>query len=171
MAAGLNATQGSLLGFLLDGPKTGWELRREVQASLARFWNVTTSHLYRELHALEQQQMVTAGPKGVRDQRPFTVTAKGRAAFGAWIARPPGPEQIRFPLLVTLWFGRHLDAGTRSEFVRTSRQEHEERLAFYRALQPSDEHAAAVVSFGVAYERAVIDWLDSLPAEPRPDGS
>ena len=45
----LNATQGSLLGFLHDGPKTGWDLLQEVSATLSRFWSVTPSHVYREL--------------------------------------------------------------------------------------------------------------------------
>ena len=33
--AGVNATQGSLLGFLFDGPKSGWDLLQEIQAGLA----------------------------------------------------------------------------------------------------------------------------------------
>jgi hypothetical protein len=38
MADGLNATQGSLLRFFYDGPKTGWDLLQQVDAALARLW-------------------------------------------------------------------------------------------------------------------------------------
>ena len=31
MPGELNATQGSLLGFLFDGPKTGWDLLQEIE--------------------------------------------------------------------------------------------------------------------------------------------
>src|SRR5580692_9744267 len=117
MPDGLNATQGSLLGFLADGPKTGWDLLAEVEGGLARFWNVTASHVYRELRTLEERGLLTAGEPGIRDRRPFSITTAGEEAFRAWIAREPGPEQIRFPLLVTLWFGRHLESDALSHFL------------------------------------------------------
>lgn len=158
----LNATQGSLLGFLHDGPKTGWDLLQEVEQGLARFWNITPSHVYRELRTLEAEGLVKAGTPGARDRRPFTITAAGRRAFGKWIARDPGSEQIRFPLLVSLWFGRHLPPDTLSGFLESSRKEHEARLALYRDVERAmaDDERAAVVRFGVAYEQAVLAWLD-----------
>lgn len=164
---GLNATQASLLGFLHDGPKTGWALLREVEGGLQRFWNVTSSHAYRELKALEQRGLVKAGEPGPRDRRPFTITRAGRTAFASWIREPPAHEQIRFPLLVTLWFGRHLDSETLAGFLATHRAEHEERLSMYRAALAGasglDPHVAAVVMFGIRYEEAVLGWLDELP--------
>jgi DNA-binding PadR family transcriptional regulator len=162
MPDGLNATQGSLLGFLHGGPKTGWDLLREVEGGLARFWNVTPSHVYRELRTLEERKFIVAGPPGVRDRRPFTITTAGKKAFGAWISEEPGPEQIRFPLLVTLWFGRHLDGATLARFLQSSHVEHEERLRMYEGIAPSDPHTGAVVAFGIAYEKAVMDWLEHV---------
>jgi DNA-binding PadR family transcriptional regulator len=163
MAEDLNATQGSLLGFLHEGPKTGWDLLREVEGGLARFWNVTSSHVYRELRTLETRRLVRAGDAGPRDRRPFTITAAGRKAFKAWIAEEPGREQIRFPLLVTLWFGRHLDATTLAGFIERNRADHQERLQLYRSLPSTDPHTNAVLAFGIAYEEAVVGWLDALP--------
>jgi DNA-binding PadR family transcriptional regulator len=166
--ADLNATQGSLLGFLHDGPMTGWDLLQAVEAGLSRFWNITPSHVYRELRVLEDRQLVSAGQPGVRDRIPFSLTPAGRAAFAIWIRRQPGAEQIRFPLLLTLWFGRHLDAAILAEFVDESRQEHDRRRRLYEAIEPSvggdDPHRRAVLQFGIAYERAVLGWLDELRA-------
>jgi len=163
----LNATQGSLLGFLHDGPKTGWDLLQAVDATLARFWSVTPSHVYRELANLERRKLVRAEPRGARDKKPYAITKAGERAFAAWIEQEPGPEQIRFPLLVTLWFGRHLDDATLAGFVDRQRAEHERRLAMYRDVAESDAarepHTAAVIDFGVRYEQAVLEWLAALP--------
>jgi DNA-binding PadR family transcriptional regulator len=159
---GLNATQGSLLGFLYDGPATGWELLQKVEGGLSRFWNVTPSHVYRELRTLEERKLVKSGSPGVRERRPVTITGAGRRAFRAWIAQPPGPEQIRFPLLVTLWFGRHLERETLSRFLTLTRHDQEERLRLYERVSVPDAHMGAVVAFGIAYERAVLEWLDGL---------
>jgi DNA-binding PadR family transcriptional regulator len=166
MPDALNATQGSLLGFLFDGPKTGWDLLQEVERGLARFWNVTPSHVYRELRTLEDRGLVTAGRTGVRDRRPFRISAAGKRAFKRWIAQEPGPEQIRNPLLITLWFGRHLDADTLAGFLDSNRQVHEARLRHYEAISATDEHTGAVLAFGVAYEKAVIAWIDDLLTKP-----
>jgi DNA-binding PadR family transcriptional regulator len=169
-SAGLNATQGSLLGFLHNGPRTGWDLLQEVEGGLSRFWNITSSHVYRELRTLEARRLIKAGAPGTRDRRPFTITAAGKRAFRAWISQPPGPEQMRFPLLVTLWFGRHLDRDTLAAFLDAGRREHDERLRLYRAVADrvprDDPHTAAVVGFGLAYEQAVLEWLDDLRATP-----
>jgi DNA-binding PadR family transcriptional regulator len=162
----LNATQGSLLGFLHDGPRTGWELLREVEAGLGRFWNVTSSHVYRELRALEQQGLIRAGDPGKRERRPFRITPAGRRGFARWIAEPPGPEQMRFPLLVKLWFAHHLDRETLQEFLDASRADHEQRLSLYRSIErlmADRDDRAKVVRFGIAYEEAVLAWLDDGP--------
>jgi DNA-binding PadR family transcriptional regulator len=171
----LNATQGSLLGFLHDGPKTGWDLLQEVSETLSRFWSVTPSHVYRELQNLEHLKLVKAKPKGPRERKPYAITKAGEVAFARWIAQEPGPEQIRFPLLVTLWFGRHLDPATLAEFVAHQREQHEQRLAMYEAVAAgwvdAEPHAAAVVEFGVRYERAILDWLGELPLRRVPASS
>jgi DNA-binding PadR family transcriptional regulator len=159
----LNATQGSLLGFLHDGPRTGWDLLRDVQGGLDRFWNITSSHVYRELRTLDEVGLVVAGDAGARERRPFTITPAGRRAFRRWIAQPPGPEQIRFPLLVKLWFARHLDIDLLAGFMGASRKDHEQRLALYRHVEHSlgpDDDRANVIRFGIAYEQAVLEWLE-----------
>jgi DNA-binding PadR family transcriptional regulator len=171
--ADLNATQGSLLGFLHDGPMTGWDLLQAVEGGLARFWSITPSHVYRELRVLEDRGLVVAGEPGVRDRVPFSLTPAGREAFAGWVRHPPGAEQIRFPLLLTLWFGRHLDPAILTEFVEESREEHERRRALYETLEPTvgidDPNRRAVLRFGIAYERAVVGWLDELCATPSAD--
>ena len=169
----LNATQGSLLGFLHDGPKTGWELLQEVERGLQRFWNVTSSHVYRELRTLEQRGLVAAGDPGPRDRRPFAITKQGRAAFREWIAQPPASEQIRFPLLVTLWFGKHLDDATLRDFLEANEKEHRDRLGLYRdtIAHTDDEYVASVVQFGIEYEKAVLRWLRGIASKRDGGGS
>jgi DNA-binding PadR family transcriptional regulator len=176
----LNATQASLLGFLHDGPATGWDLIEEVRRGLARFWNVTSSHVYRELKSLEARGFVRARKPGARDKQPFAITASGRRAFAEWIHQEPAPEQIRVPLLVTLWFAKHLDDATLAKFLDSHRVEHERRLSEYRGIidamssaakpgsSAGDPHVRAVVEFGIAYEQAFVDWIDHLPAATAP---
>jgi DNA-binding PadR family transcriptional regulator len=161
----LNATQGTLLGFLMDEPKSGWELLNEISQGLSRFWNVTTSHIYRELKTLDERKLIHAGEPGPRDRTRYGITREGRRAFKEWLADAPGDEQIRFPFLLTLWFGRHLEPAQLEDFRTARRSAHTQRLAMYRQYEKSiadDPYLAAVVSFGIGYEEAIVRWLDHL---------
>lgn len=168
----LNATAASLLGFLHDGPSSGWDLLARARIAIGPFWNVTSSQVYRELAALERAGLVRGGESGPRERRAYTLTPAGRAAFKAWIRRPPSDESIRHPLLLTLSFGRHLPTRTLRAFAIAHRAIHAERLAGYlaarRALEAApdpDPYAAATLDFGVRYETAVLEWLDHLPRD------
>jgi DNA-binding PadR family transcriptional regulator len=160
----VNPTQGSLLGLLAGEPKSGWELLREARAGLARFWNVTSSHVYRELKAMESEGLVSAGRTGVRERRPYRITAAGRRAFHAWLREPPEGEQLRIPLLVRLWFARDLDRAVLAGFVRSAREDHRERLRLYDELSllDVDQGVGAVLDFGRSYERMFLAWLDRV---------
>jgi DNA-binding PadR family transcriptional regulator len=166
----LNATAASLLGFLHERPMTGWDLVATAQALIGDFWSLTRSQVYRELATMERDGLIRAGAVGARDKRPYELTDAGRAAFAAWIAHEPGPENIRYPLLLTLAFGRHLSPERLATFLARHRQVHAARLEGYEALRAGagdglDLYARATLDFGVRYERAVLDWFDHLPPE------
>jgi DNA-binding PadR family transcriptional regulator len=165
----LNATAASLLGFLHEGPMSGWDLAATAETVIGDFWSVTRSQVYRELGWMAEAGLIEAGEPGVRDRRPYSLTDRGREAFRDWVAREPGPETIRFPLLLTMSFGRHLDPGRLAAFVGTHRAVHAERLARYEDTAAAmdagtpDVYSRSTLQFGIEYERAVLSWFDALP--------
>lgn len=167
----LNATAASLLGFLHEGPMTGWDLVAVAQQRIGNFWTLTQSQVYRELTAMAKAGLVKAGRPGPRDRKPYSITTKGRTAFREWIDQEPGLEQIRFPLLVTIMFARHLSAERLAAMISTHRDAHAERLASYehaarelRRASTVDPSRLATLEFGLRYERAVLNWFDQLPS-------
>lgn len=171
----LNATAASLLGFLHDGPMTGWDLVAVAQQRIGNFWTLTQSQVYRELAAMAGSGLVEQGQPGPRDRKPYLITEAGRAAFREWIDREPGLEQIRFPLLLTIMFAGHLPPGRLLEMVAAHRSVHAERLADYQRIRKeldgvvdelpggADRFRLATLEFGLRYESAVLDWFDQLP--------
>jgi len=163
----------SLLGFLHEGPMTGWNLVAAVTRQIGDFWSVTQSQVYRELSTMADLGLIRAGKLGPRDRRPYSITRAGRKVFREWLATNPGPETIRFPLLLTVLFGKHLPPGRLGEFVEDHRKAHEQRRDEYAGLveaiesatgdEPPDPYIEATVRFGLAYETTVLDWFDSLP--------
>lgn len=172
----LNPTAASLLGFLHDGPMTGWDLVEYAQQRIGGFWSLTQSQVYRELAAMAAAGLIRAGERGRRDRQPYEITEAGRAAFAEWAANPPAAEAIRFPLLLTVLFGRHLPPARLAEYLAAHRASHTARLAEYQQVAAAlpadaddiDPYSVATLRFGLAYERAVLDWFDGLPAPLRP---
>lgn len=165
----LNATAASLLGFLAGGPQSGYTLAAHIENSIGNFWNVTRSQIYRELRTLEAVGYLRVGKTGTRDRRPYSVTATGRKAFDEWIARFSGDENIRFPLLLTVFFGDRLPPETLAHLLRASRQIHQERLTTYRRqlVETAVSHPfpSKTARFGTMYEEMVLAWFDSIAAD------
>ena len=164
-----NATAASLLGFLHEGPLTGWELLATAQARIGDFWSLTQSQVYRELAAMAAAGLIVAGERGPRDRRPYSLTDAGRAAFATWAARGPGAETIRIPLLLAVCFGHYLPPDRLAATLARHRASHAARLAAYEAERAGCDWSAqpyglATLDFGIAYERATLAWFDTLPA-------
>lgn len=166
----LNATAASLLGFLHAGPMTGWDLVEAAERLIGDFWSLTRSQVYRELATMANAGLIREGERGVRARRPYALTDEGRAAFAEWVRLEPGPETIRIPLLLTIGLGRHVPPERLAQFVEAHRTAHAARLARYEGMQRDaasggvdDPYVTATLDFGVAYERAVLDWFDGLP--------
>ena len=163
----LNSTAAALLGLLHGKDASGYELWNASREFIGDFWTVTRSQVYRELTALDGHGLIEAQAVGPRSRRAYRITREGRTAFADWLAQPPGPEQIRYPLLLTLAFGAELGTDTLLGFIDSHRPMHEQRLAAYRELAASgglDRYQRATLGFGLHYEQAVLAWMDGLPA-------
>ena len=167
----LNATAASLLGFLHWGPMSGWDLAVTAEHVIGDFWSLTRSQVYRELAWMAEAGLIEKGKQGARERQPYALTDAGRAAFAEWADAEPGPETIRFPLLLKISFGRHIPPDRLATFVRSHRTVHAARLAEYEAhlsdvkAEERDAYREATLAFGLAYERAVLAWFDSLPGQ------
>ncbi|RJO68157.1 PadR family transcriptional regulator [Nocardia panacis] len=161
----LNSTAASLLGFLHDGPMSGWDLVAQAQVRIGDFWTITQSQVYRELAAMDAAGLVVKGEAGARERTPYRITHAGREAFREWISRDPGGETMRVPLLLTLHFGAHLDPARLDRIIAANREIHQDRLEHYLAKDTAEmtTQERATVAFGLGYERAVLEWFDRLP--------
>ncbi|GGF96704.1 PadR family transcriptional regulator [Rhodococcoides trifolii] len=165
----LNSTAASMLGFLHEGPMTGWDLIATAQYRIGEFWTITRSQVYRELATLADRGLIVGLESGARERKPYEITESGRTAFAAWIHRQPDAGTIRNPMLLTLAFGAHLEPTVLATMLATHRREHEAVLVGYRAQAVNPEiikhpFAAATLEFGITYEEGVLKWFDRLPA-------
>jgi DNA-binding PadR family transcriptional regulator len=181
--APINTTGAAVLGLLQLGPApgapptassegmSGWDLYVTARMSLGRFWNVTRSQVYRELQRLADDGLVeAAGGSLARERRPYRATAAGRAAFADWLAdwvsAGAREEQLRSPLVLTIFFGELVAPETLRLLLDDYRVQHQKRLAELRrmesALGDSRRLPAFTLRRGIAYHEMMVRWLDEL---------
>ncbi|HEX6342521.1 PadR family transcriptional regulator [Umezawaea sp.] len=100
-----------VLGLLLDGPASGYELGARASRAVAYFWPITRSHIYAELPKLVERghaTVVVVPQAGAPDKSVYTATEAGRLAFRAWLdGFDAVTEHGRQPLQIQLYFGHH----------------------------------------------------------------
>lgn len=169
VATNLNSTAAALLGLLHEGPMTGGELVTAAKNRFGSFWTVTRSQVYRELPGLASAGFVRAGKLGPRAAQPYAITAAGKRAFRGWLTEPSGADHARNPLVLRLGFGGHHAPEQLRTLVDQARTQHQEALAAHRTRSSelrksaADPFLLATTEFAIAYERALLKWLDSVP--------
>jgi DNA-binding PadR family transcriptional regulator len=163
---GLNPTTGTVLGFLLSGPRTAWDIDQHIGVSVGHFWNVTRSQVYRELPQLASEGLVriqSGGGKGER--RTYAITAQGRMAFRRWLAEGPPAETRRIPILLLTFFGAELEPKRLAEILDQMREQVTGELKGYEEVEPllaDRPFERATLDFGLRYARLVRDWIDEV---------
>ena len=86
-----------LLGYLADGPRSGYDLKLLLETDGAHFWHAHHSQIYTTLRRLERRGLVRARAqtgRGLQERRVYRILAAGRDGLDP---RAVGP---RPPLLV-----------------------------------------------------------------------
>jgi DNA-binding PadR family transcriptional regulator len=135
-----STTDYAILGLLAIRPLTPYELAKHFDRSLGRVWPRARSKLFEGPKRLVSIGLAraSAGSTGRRRRTVYAITAKGRRALAAWLARPGEGPSLEFEQLMKVFFAEH---GTKAAVVGNL----EAAQAWARAQ--IDEH----ISVGRAY--------------------
>jgi DNA-binding PadR family transcriptional regulator len=113
-ARGLTTTSYAILGLLAIQPWSTYELTRQMDRSLGRFWPRAESKLYEEPKKLVAQGLAeaTAEQVGRRPRTVYSITEEGRAALAEWLRTPGAGPVLEFEQLLKVWFSAH---GTKAD--------------------------------------------------------
>ena len=166
----------ALLGFLNYGPHTGYELKKVFDISVSHFWSAELSQIYPSLKALETEGLVEMKVE-VQADRPnrkvYSITDDGRRELIDWLGTPAGPDQIREPLLVKLFFAA---SGGRAHVLTVLRRRADDlrqRLEGYRhGLALVDRYSGAAkldreapfwrltIEYGISHTEANLRFIE-----------
>jgi DNA-binding PadR family transcriptional regulator len=106
------ALRHAVLGALLDGEYSGYQLAKIFDVGVSNFWYAAPQQLYAELARLERNGLVRGRQvvqHGRPDKRVFTVTGAGLSELRAFAAAAARPLLIRDDLMVKVQAIDHID--------------------------------------------------------------
>ena len=114
----LTPTSYALLGLLAIKPWTTYELAKQMDRTLSRFWPRARSKLYEEPKKLVARGLArsTDDTVGRRTRTVYAITPKGRRALSAWVAEPGEGPTLEFEQLLKVFFS---DSGTSTDVLHT----------------------------------------------------
>jgi DNA-binding PadR family transcriptional regulator len=123
-------TELAVLGALSVQPMTGYRLRSAIAETIGHFWHESFGQIYPTLHALEEAGLVVRAPSDGAAPGPFALTPAGQERLRELLAEPFSRPPGRDPLLLRLFFGRHVDP----DLTRARLSEHVAAVEAQRAV-------------------------------------
>ena len=172
----ISANDAAVLGLLMDGVTSGYDLNKRIHSSVGFFWTPAKSHVYGTL-----ARLVDAGFATVRavaqetrpDKQLYRITGAGRRALLDWLANSSlEPARFKNTFLLKIFFGRHLEPARLIAHVEEGRAEVQEELSQLEAIEKTIDREASfhgwlTLTYGLERDRATIRWADSVLAELR----
>ncbi len=160
------AIQTALLGFLVAGPRHGYELYHEFSADLGRVWQLGRSKLYAQLKQAEEAGWV-ASETELQENRPprkvYQLTPVGEQAFRHWLHQPtPNLRQIRVEFLARIYFFQRFELPELYDLVARQKELLQSRIDSLagKAAETDDSFWHLVLEFRRGQLEAVVRWLD-----------
>ncbi len=164
----VNKTRYAILGMLVEGPTTGYEIKSLMGRSTVYFWRESDSTIYPMLKVLAKEGKVVSKIDyvGKKKKEVFSITRTGRAEFKAWLGSPTGSETPRNEFLLKLFFITDQSEMVwllkeRLEKIEKTYQEYkkiEERLETL-ADSPRKTIRLKALRYGIAQLALEIKWL------------
>ena len=123
----------SLLALLSEGPKYGFQLRQEFEASTGDVWPLNVGQVYTTLQRLERDGYAASDDLETDErQRNYRITEKGDEELAHWLRTPPDlSEPPRDELVIKILESHVSDDSRVAHLVRGS----EERPTLRLGLQ------------------------------------
>lgn len=165
----LTTTEGVVLGLLSERERSGYDLLKRAEGSVAHMWSPAKSQLYAVLPRLVDAGL--ARRRNVRqtsrpDKQVYRLTPAGRAAMRNWLetATPKTWDE----LLLKVFFARLCSRAALLRQLDEYAQRTREQLATYEAIRPTTRDGALTLQYGLEEMPVRLAWIERATKELSP---
>jgi DNA-binding PadR family transcriptional regulator len=163
----------SLLALLSEGPKYGFQLRQEFEASTGEVWPLNVGQVYTTLQRLERDGL--AQSDDVEDderQKNYRITESGSEELSRWLRTPPDlSEPPRDELVIKVLVASRLADVDVFEVIQVHRRYIVQLMQQWTRLKEDESHFDLAFALAVDAELFRLDaaarWLDSADGRLR----
>lgn len=164
-----------ILGLLLDGPRSLYDLHNRFQGGVSLFYAASFGSIQRTLHQLVERgwAAVADAPDDPRRRRIHTITPAGRDAWHDGMLEPVSGADAERSMLTRIHLLGHLEAGDRAACLALLRErvagDADRLAALAAATGAADRDDAArfrraTLDYGIRSHALALAWLDELVA-------
>jgi len=170
-----NTTRYAVLGMLSAAPRSGYDIKKAVDGSIAHFWSESFGQIYPILRQLAADGLVVRRhqtQRGKPDRHLYSITPRGLDRLRAWLATPARAETFRSELLLKLFLGRLVPAAVSRDHVAEFRKRQDALLHTYAEIerslrrehgrQPELAYCLMTLDYGRRRATALRRWADEV---------
>jgi len=169
-----------ILGMLRKKPKSGYDLKKELENVIHYFWEADISRIYRSLGDMQKKGWVefeTVIQEDSPNKKVYTLTRDGRRELEKWLAEPGKPTSTHNPFLAQLHFSDAIPIETQLQVMKarlaTLKEEIlelERRAAIHNLPVPLTKNALGEgvireqfsLEYGVRKYQFEIEWTENI---------
>jgi DNA-binding PadR family transcriptional regulator len=163
----------SLLALLSEGPKYGFQLRQEFEASTGDVWPLNVGQVYTTLDRLERDGLAESDDLDADErQRNFRITASGEEELARWLRTPPDLTQPpRDELVIKVLVASRLPDVDVYDIIQVHRRYLVQLMQQWTRLKEDEKHLDLAFALAVDAELfrldSVVRWLDAADGRLR----
>jgi DNA-binding PadR family transcriptional regulator len=158
------------MAFLKVGPRSSYDIKKEMTSSVSFFWYAQHSQVYQQAKRLRRGGYVeTRGAASARNRQLLALTEQGSEAVDEWLAQPAATYRVYDESLAKIYFSNLVGPEITKELLLDQRRRHADQLAEFDGLErlmADVDYGRAVPSqmyalrLGSEVERAYLRWID-----------
>jgi DNA-binding PadR family transcriptional regulator len=162
----LTTTEGVVLGLLCEEERSGYDLLKRAEGSVAHMWAPAKSQLYAVLPRLVEAGLAsrrTVRQSARPDKQVYRVTRAGRAAVRDWLetAPPKSWDELMLKVFFAALCSREALLRQLDDYGDVQR----DFLAEYEAITPATQYGALTLEYGLELMPARLRWLERAKRE------
>jgi len=164
--AELTTTEGVILGLLAERERSGYDLLKRAEGSVAHMWSPAKSQLYAVLPRLVDAGLArrrNVRQSGRPDKQVYRLTPAGRDAVRHWLET--STPKTWDELLLKVFFARLCSRAALLRQLEAATERAQGLLDEYESIQPATRHGALTLEYGLDEMPLRLEWLERTRKE------
>lgn len=173
-----NKTRFAILGILSLDPKSGYEIRKFVKASIGYFWHESYGQIYPVLKEMESEGLLESKSKPHEkgsEKIMYSLTKDGKKELRLWLGKPVEIQPYRNELLLKIFFGREISFEENFAHLDRAEKNANHSLKIYEFISKSEKKKnfrnpnlpfwMFTLDYGIEALKAELHWIEVTKKE------